>query len=76
MWVARTLRAGEPLNIMGSQVGASRPAVRMSVPASSGPGEIYPSIVDVPTPGCWNFTLRWHNASASLSLRYAAGSTR
>jgi hypothetical protein len=72
LWVVRTPRAGEPLKITGNRVGVSRPAVRVSVPASSGPGEIYPSIVDVPTPGCWNFTLRWHNARASLTLRYAA----
>jgi hypothetical protein len=69
LWVVRTPRAGEALKITANPVGADGPAVRVSVPAASGPGEIYPSIVNVPTPGCWHFTLRWHNASASLTLR-------
>src|ERR1700704_5272742 len=33
-------------------------------------GEIYPSIVDVPRPGCWHVTLRWGPNTAELNLNY------
>jgi hypothetical protein len=36
-----------------------------------GPG---PSIVDMPLPGCWHFTLMWSNRTDTLDLRYEARS--
>jgi len=41
-----------------------------SQPANSGPGEIYPSIVDVPQPGCWRFDLSWSGHRATVYLEY------
>jgi hypothetical protein len=72
LWVVRTPRDGQPLVITARQVGASRPVVRVQLPADSGPGEIYPSIIDVPAPGCWHFTLQWPHARATVDLRYTA----
>ena len=46
------------------------PAVELREPANSGPGEIYPSFVDVPLPGCWTFTLRWHGHTDTIDLPY------
>ena len=39
-------------------------------PANSGPGEIYPDGLDVPTAGCWRFDLRWANGRATVDLEY------
>jgi hypothetical protein len=70
LWVVRLPRAGAPLQIEGHLLGATAPTVHLVQPANSGPGEIYPSIVDVPTAGCWRFTLRWGSASATVHLLY------
>ena len=72
LWVVRTPRDGQALVITARRVGASRPVVHVQLPADSVPGEIYPSIIDVPAPGCWHFTLRWHHASATVDLQYTA----
>jgi hypothetical protein len=38
---------------------------------TGGPG---PSLVDMPTAGCWQFTLRWSGHSDTVDLPYSAGS--
>ena len=53
---------------------AGSPAVSFSFPADSAPGEISPSIVDVPEPGCWRFTLEWDGNAATLDLSYVSTS--
>jgi hypothetical protein len=72
LWVVRTPNDGQPLMITARRVGVSGPVVRAQLPADSGPGQIYPSIIDVPTPGCWHFTLQWPHASATVDLQYTA----
>jgi hypothetical protein len=69
LWVVGTARTGD-LAIEGTPLGRSAPVVRYSFPPNSGPGEIYPSGVDVPEPGCWSFTLRWAGQTASIDLLY------
>ena len=64
----RSQRDGQPLRVTATLRDST---VRTTVPATSGPGEIYPSIVDVPTAGCWRFALTWNGARASVGLRYA-----
>lgn len=44
--------------------------VHYSFPADSAPGEIYPSVVDVPEAGCWDFTLRFSGQTARIELAY------
>src|SRR5438105_15763542 len=73
LWVVRTPRDGSPLTIDGHPLGATEPRVHLAQPANSGPGEIYPSIVDVPTAGCWQFDLRWAHSDAQVELNYIAG---
>jgi hypothetical protein len=70
LWVVRTPRRGSALQLAGRPLGAAGPTVQQSQPADSSPGEIYPSIVDVPTPGCWRFTLRWATGRAEVDLDY------
>jgi hypothetical protein len=41
-------------------------------PADFSPGEIYPSEVSVPHPGCWDFTLTWTNRTDTVVLPFTA----
>jgi hypothetical protein len=49
----------------GTAVG---PVQRRTV--GGGPG---PSLIDMPTAGCWQFTLRWSGHTDTVDLSYAAG---
>ena len=69
LWVVGVRRTGDLL-VDGVPVGKTGPAVHYSFPANSGPGEIYPSGVDVPEPGCWAFTLRFAGQVAQIELAY------
>jgi hypothetical protein len=70
LWVVGFPRNGSPLEITGQLSGANAPSVHESEPANSGPGEIYPSIVDVPQPGCWRFDLSWAAHHDVVYLQY------
>jgi len=69
LWVVGVQRTGD-LVIDGVPLGKSGPAVHYSFPANSSPGEIYPSGVEVPEPGCWTFTLRFAGQTAQIELAY------
>jgi hypothetical protein len=69
LWVVREPRNGSDLTLEGTMNGE---VVRSTETANSGPGEIYPSIVDAPKPGCWHFTLRWGDNEANLDLLFEA----
>jgi hypothetical protein len=71
LWVVGPLRDGADLRITGHPAGALTPTIRTSQPANSAPGEIYPSIVDVPTAGCWHFDLSWAGHRATAELAYS-----
>jgi len=73
LWVVRTPRDRSPLTIDGHPLGATSPTVHETRPADSGPGEIYPDGVDVPSAGCWQFDLRWAHSHAQVELNYIAG---
>jgi len=67
LWVVRAPRNG-PLTIDAHPLGAALPAIHVLQPDNSSPGNIYPSIIDVPTAGCWEFDLHWANSQAQLEL--------
>ena len=69
LWVVGVPRTGD-LVIDGVPFGKTAPSVHYSFPANSSPGEIYPSGVDVPEPGCWAFTLRFAGQTAQIELAY------
>ena len=69
LWVVREPRNGSDLTLEGTMNGE---VVTSTESANSSPGEIYPSIVDAPKPGCWHFTLRWGDNVANLDLQFAA----
>jgi hypothetical protein len=70
LWVVRTPRQGAALQIDAHPLDAQQPTVHEAQPANSGPGEIYPDGVDVPSPGRWHLTLRWATGRAEVDLEY------
>ena len=70
LWVVRLPRNGSSLSLTGSLSGSDKPAFSRSFAANSGPGEIYPSIVDVPEPGCWRIDLAWSGNKTTAYLEY------
>jgi len=70
LWVVRSNRHGAPLRLTGHPLNAATPVVRSSWPANSSPGNIYPSDIEVPSPGCWRFTLTWHRHADTVDLWY------
>ena len=71
LFVVGLPRDGNPLRVQGHPLGATSPITDQSFPADSSPGEIYPSIVDVPSAGCWHFDLSWGENKTSVDLVYA-----
>jgi hypothetical protein len=71
LWVVRSPRDGMPLTISARRAGSRSPPVRISEPADSGPGEIYPSYVDLPQPGCWRLALAWGSHRAAINVHVA-----
>jgi hypothetical protein len=76
LWVVRFPRNGHPLEISARFGRDPSEVVRSSWPADSDPGEIYPSGVDLPKPGCWHLELSWgsHRASVDVQVHGAGGS--
>jgi hypothetical protein len=70
LWIVRAPRHGRSLHVTARLLHRGSPTVRLAVAADAAPGEIYPSVVDVPTPGCWHVTLAWDGHRAALDLRY------
>jgi hypothetical protein len=70
LWIMRLPRNGKPLKLRARPLNAAGPVVRGSWPADSSPGEIYPSYVNVPSPGCWRVSLHWAGHTDSVDLRY------
>jgi hypothetical protein len=70
LWVVRPDRHGAPLRLTGHPLNAATPVVRSSWSAGSSPGNIYPSDIEVPAPGCWRFTLAWHRHTDTVDLWY------
>lgn len=72
LWVMRLPRNGSQLVIRATPEHSLSPTITVTESADSGPGEIYPSIVNVPRSGCWHLQVRWAGHSDSVNLRYHA----
>jgi hypothetical protein len=72
LWIMRLPRRGSPLSITAAPLsdGGGRARVHATWPADSGPGEIYPSYVNVPHAGCWRVTVRWAHHTDTIDLPY------
>lgn len=71
LWVVRVPRNGSSLHIDATQPDAVGADVQVDVGDNSGPGEIYPSYVDVPRAGCWRLDLTWSGNTATFYLVYS-----
>jgi hypothetical protein len=71
LWVTRRTPDASALRIHAQRMSGYMPIgspVRRKV--SGGPG---PSIINLPSPGCWRLTLRWSGRADSLDLSYQRG---
>jgi hypothetical protein len=68
LWIAREPRNGQPMKLTLRRTDGTGQVVTQEEPANSSPGEIYPSIVDVPSAGCWTVTAEWSGNRATLEL--------
>jgi hypothetical protein len=70
LWVVRFPRNGHPLEITARLGRDPSRVVHAEWSAGSSPGEIYPSAVDLPAPGCWHLGLAWgpHRASVDVEV--------
>jgi hypothetical protein len=67
LWVARIGAVDGPLQIRATLEGTGQTVTRTVDPA---PG---PSIIDLPSPGCWSFDLTWGSHHDQLQLDYVSG---
>jgi hypothetical protein len=74
LWISKVPRDGHPLRLTLTPAGGGGP-VTVEQPANSSPGEIYPSIVDVPKAGCWTVSAEWGDNRATLELAYVPPNT-
>lgn len=65
LWASR-VSDGSPLRVTATLLDGSATATRV---VDGGPG---PSIIDLPEPGCWRFTLQWGENTDTLNLAYVA----
>ena len=72
LWVSKLpLSAGSSLEITARQlIGGTVAGSVQRRTVAGGPG---PSLIDMPTAGCWQFTLRWSGHVDTVDLPYAAG---
>jgi len=63
LWVTRGL--SRDLTIVGRPLGRSQPVVTVGGQVVN--GNQLPSLVDVPTPGCWSFVVSWIRGSRQTS---------
>jgi hypothetical protein len=69
LWISSVPRDGSALTLTLTPQSGGAP-VTVTQPANSSPGEIYPSIVDVPRTGCWSVVAEWAGHRATLELPY------
>jgi hypothetical protein len=66
LWVTRVSEGGDPLRITARLAG-SDVVVRRQVDGGAGP-----SVIDLPTAGCWRFDLTWSGHDDQVHVPYAA----
>lgn len=72
LWiVSKRKHVGSRLAISGRKEGSTAVTYRRRLAATGSaqvPGYNYPSILDLPVPGCWRLTLRTAKISATVSV--------
>jgi hypothetical protein len=68
LWVSHVpVHDGANLRIQAQRMSGATPLAPVNRTVIGGPG---PSIIDVPSQGCWRFTLRWSGWTDTVDLRY------
>jgi hypothetical protein len=69
LWVAAAGPVARTLKITARLAGTERPAVHFTFPAASGGGIAFPSLIDLPSAGCWHLVLNWHARAADINIQ-------
>jgi hypothetical protein len=67
LWVVRNARGGRVLSITGRNLTGGG-TMRQLIPRASSPATDYPSILNVPAPGCWQLQLRSGNVQGTVTM--------
>lgn len=70
LWVSHGEQA-ERMNIVARPHDALAPVIRFDFPPTISPGGNYPSIIDLPTPGCWHLEITLGPAQGTMDLLVA-----
>jgi len=65
LWISHGEQAAQ-LTIAAHPLNASSPIVRFAFPPSASGG--YPSLIDLPNPGCWRLEVTLGTAYATMDL--------
>jgi hypothetical protein len=57
LWVIENPQAASDVEISGKALSNPRETFAQTFPVAASPTDNYPSIIDVPAPGCWQFTI-------------------
>jgi hypothetical protein len=71
LWVIDNPHASNSIEITGKQLSAGHETFQQSFPVASSPAGNYPSIVNVPTSGCWQLQLKSGHTTLILEERKA-----
>lgn len=70
LWV-NTIAPRGRLAIAAHPSGAATPTITFDIPPASAPDGNYPSLIDLPTPGCWRLELTLGAAHGTIDLLVA-----
>jgi hypothetical protein len=68
LWVIKHAGTGRMLNIAGRNLTGGG-TMHQRFPVAISPANNYPSILDVPTPGCWRFQLGSGTVQGTVTMR-------
>src|SRR5262249_48865545 len=68
LWVVQNGTGSAQLQITGTELAPESGSFQQTVPPASSPSNNSPSIVVVPSPGCWQLTLQTGSATASATF--------
>ena len=68
LWSISNPNASSALEITGKKLSAGHETFHQTVPMASSPLGDYPSIVNVPTPGCWQVQLKSGTVAATVTF--------
>jgi hypothetical protein len=74
LWVVRGAADG-PLTVSAHPLDGAAPLLRFSLPPALSPAGNYPSLIAVPTPGCWRFEVSAGSARGALDIMVAPART-